>query len=125
MASFKDNAEREWTIALTIGSIRAVRDRLGVNLTDFSETGIYQRLRENRGGLVNALFVLCEPQAIERGVSDVDFGRAFVGCEHQGYGALFDELGRFSGSDKADMLRKLLEFIDGNEKEGVSCEAKS
>jgi hypothetical protein len=93
MRTFKDANDREWTIKLdapTILRIRAVtcdverckhlqgRGCMGVDLGD--RTGEAQRqLRGDVVMLVNTLYLLCQKEAQERGVSDEQFGACLVG----------------------------------------------
>lgn len=87
MPSFRDNQDREWNVELTVTEISRLRKRLGVNLLDGYDVktkqprDILRALTTDWELLVNALYVICEPQCVAAGVSDEDFGRSLLG-EH-------------------------------------------
>lgn len=93
MPTFKDANDREWTIRLdapTVLRIRAAtcdRERCrhlqgsgctGIDLVDMSGDTQAQ-LHRDVVLLVNVLYLLCEPEAKQRGVTDEQFGAALVG----------------------------------------------
>jgi hypothetical protein len=78
LKQFKDSQGREWTIDVTIGQIKRVRDLVKVNLYAlFQEEA--KRLFSDPVLLVDTLYVLCQQQAEARKMSDEDFGRIFEG----------------------------------------------
>jgi len=79
MASFKDNAGRNWTVHIDVGAVKAVRDVLDVDLMDVVEGKLLEQLATDPVLLVDVLYVLCRDQADSQNVSDVDFGRAIAG----------------------------------------------
>jgi len=85
MRSFKDNADRTWTITLNVYAVKKVRDLLGVDLLDLGGdqaepgNGLLYRLIADPVLLVDVLYVICKDQADEANVSDEQFGRAMAG----------------------------------------------
>ena len=79
MHSFKDNAGRDWTIAVNVASIKRLRDTLEVDLMGVIEGDLLQRLYADPVLLVDVVYVLCKPRADELEVSDEQFGQAMGG----------------------------------------------
>jgi len=85
MRSFKDNADRTWTITLNVYAVKKVRDLLNVDLLDLggdqAETGngLLYRLIADPVLLVDVLYVICKDQADGASVTDEQFGRAMAG----------------------------------------------
>jgi len=79
MASFKDNAGRNWAVRIDVGAVKQVRDTLDVDLMDTVEGKLLEQLATDPVLLVDVLYVLCREQADAQSVSDVDFGRAIAG----------------------------------------------
>jgi hypothetical protein len=108
VASFKDNAGREWIVEFNVTTLKRVRTRLGVNLANligdnFAE---FTRVVSDPMLLCDVLFVLCEDQ--HAGVSDLDFGRAMAGdvitaAANAMYAAMVD----FSPSQLRETLTQL------------------
>lgn len=93
MPTFKDANDREWTIKLDSPTILRIRsatcdvDRCkhlqgrgctGIDLGDSTGETQYQ-LRRDVVMLVNTLYLLCQKEAHERGISDEQFGACVVG----------------------------------------------
>ena len=114
MAAFRDNAGREWTLAINVGVIQRVRDRLGVDLLEAAEADLLARFARDAVLLVNALRCLVEPEARQRGVSDEEFGAAMTG------GAIDEAtdtlvaglLDFFPRPQRAKALGKMLALVD-------------
>jgi len=88
MRSFKDNADRTWTITLNVYAVKKVRDLLQVDLLDLSDSGgdeakpdngLLYRLIADPVLLVDVLYVICQDQADGANVTDEQFGRAMAG----------------------------------------------
>jgi len=85
MRSFKDNADRTWTITLNVFAVKKVRDLLNVDLLDLGGdqaepgNGLLYRLIADPVLLVDVLYVICKDQADGANVSDEQFGRAMAG----------------------------------------------
>ena len=79
MKTFKDNAGRDWTIAVNVASIKRLRDTLDVDLMGVIEGDLLQRLYADPVLLVDVVYVLCKPRADELEVTDEQFGQAMGG----------------------------------------------
>ena len=77
MGVFKDTKNRTWDVKINIASIKRVRDQLGEDILNV-ET-VLTRLIADPIFLVDAIYVICRPQADALGVSDENFGEAFSG----------------------------------------------
>ena len=78
MAVFRDNDDREWSVEISVYDLEQLKTRLGIDMTE-SSTEPIQKLITDPYLMVNALYVLCEDQCKDRGMSDVDFGKMFKG----------------------------------------------
>ena len=89
MRTFKDNAGRSWSLALSVWTVKKVRDLLGVDLLDLGDEsapassgkkpGLLLRLIADPVLLVDVLYVVCRDQADAASVTDEQFGRAMGG----------------------------------------------
>ena len=93
MKTFSDNAGRTWTIDLTIGAAKRVRDLLRIDLLaplvvkrrkrpDGSvrkTLPLVTRLQLDVVALIDVIYVLIKPQADAQGVTDEQFGQALGG----------------------------------------------
>jgi len=81
MKAFTDNAGKTWSIAMTIDSVKRVRDLLSVNLVEpeAGEPPLLTRLGTDEILLCDVVYCLIKPQADTLGVTDEDFGRALGG----------------------------------------------
>ena len=98
MRGFKDNAGRNWTVALTVDAIRRVRSLLNVDLCNLLDGAppLLAKLELDPVLLCDVLFALVKPEADAQSVSDVEFGRAMGGeCLTLAQDALFQELSDF------------------------------
>jgi len=114
MRTFKDNAGRSWTVTLNVWTVKKVRDLLQVDLLDLGgapstspgsgETpgnGLLYRLIADPVLLVDVLYVVCQEQADEAGVTDEQFGRAMSGDAIDGATKAFlEELADFTPSPR-------------------------
>jgi hypothetical protein len=75
MRLFTDTDKREWQISITGATIKRARDLLSIDMGD-PNTGVpplWQRVHTDLVLLVDMLFVVCRPQAVERNISDEAF----------------------------------------------------
>lgn len=81
MRTFTDNAGRSWTVAITIGSAKRVRDLAGVDLLDLQagDPPLLARLGFDIALVCDVVYAVVQPQAEEREVSDREFGEALGG----------------------------------------------
>jgi len=109
MKTFKDNADRTWTVAINVDCIKRVKNLLEVNLLEAVEGKLVERLVGDPILLCDVLYAVCKPEADAQGVSDVEFGRAMAGdaIEH-GTTALLEGLVDFFPQPKRQVLAKAL-----------------
>jgi hypothetical protein len=77
MATFKDNAGREWPLKVTVDGIERVRE-IDVDLADVSAVTL-QRLLDDDVLLVRSLWLLIEVEADKLGVKPKQFGESMCG----------------------------------------------
>ena len=77
MKTFKDNAGRTWTIAVTVDAVKWVRDLLKEDLLDVEN--VLKRLLVDPILLCDVIYCVCKPQADAEQVSDVQFAQAMAG----------------------------------------------
>jgi len=78
-AFWLDRDGRRWSTAVTVTTLKRVRDLVGVNLLDVFDGVLLGRLADDPVLLANTLYAVCKPQADERGVDDLTFGELLVG----------------------------------------------
>ena len=125
MRSFKDNADRTWTLTLNVWTVKKVRDLLGVDLLDLSDsdsapstgdakpTGLIYRLIADPVLLVDVVYAVCKPEADARSIGDEDFGRSMAGdAIESATEALLAEIVDFfpSARDRARLTMVLAKF---------------
>jgi hypothetical protein len=110
MQTFRDNAGRTWTVAVDVAAVKRVRSVLNVDLLEYVDGSLLQRLAVDPVLLCDVLYVVCKPEADRLGVSDEDFGRAMGGdvIEHATR-AFMEALVSFSPNprDRANLKRVL------------------
>jgi hypothetical protein len=121
MRIFKDNAGREWTIALSIGDIKRVKDLLGVNLfePESGEPPLLTRIGTDIILLCDIVYCLIKVQADKLGITDEEFGRALGGeailaAQKAFYEELIDffrQSGRTDRSKITQIQQKLIEQV--------------
>jgi hypothetical protein len=81
MRTFADKKGREWSIEITIGSIKRVRDLLGLNLAQPYDGSppLQARLASDIIAFCDALYALVKPQADEAGIDDAKFAELIHG----------------------------------------------
>ena len=84
MRTFRDTAGRSWNLALNVYAVKKVRDLLNVDLLDLGgedkpEKGLLFRMVSDPILLVDLLYVVCQDQAEQSGVTDEQFGQAMAG----------------------------------------------
>lgn len=77
MKTFKDNAGRTWTIAVTVDAVKRVRDLLKEDLLDVEN--VLKRLMVDPILLCDVIYCVCKPQADAEQISDVQFAQAMAG----------------------------------------------
>lgn len=106
MKPFKDAHGRDWSVAIDTHAIKRVRDHTGLLLTKVVEDRSLVEQLADPIMLVDVLFVVCKPEADQRGVSDEQFASGLVGdaIDHA-TDALIGALADFFPSARASLLR--------------------
>ena len=109
MKTFKDNADRTWTIAINVDCIKRVKSLLSVNLLDAVAGKLIERLVGDPVLLCDVLYAICKPEADTKSVSDMEFGRAMAGdAIEQATTAFLEALVDFFPQPKRQVLAKAL-----------------
>lgn len=117
MKIFKDVNGKEWTISITVGTIKRVKDLMNVNLIDAVSTDLIDKMKSDPVFLCDILFAICKPQADKDGVSDVEFGEGLVGdAISDATTALIGDLVDFFPQSQRTILQKALAKINTAEK---------
>ena len=128
MKTFTDNKGRTWEVALNIRQMKRVRDVLGVDLVNVISatkdggvsTDTLERVANDPILLVDILWVLCENQAKEAGISDEDFGYSLAGeSVEEATRAFLDELVDFFPGARRLYLRKAVDIARKYERESA------
>ena len=111
MKTFKDNAGRDWTVAVTTAAIKRLRGMLEIDLMDVVEGDLLKKLYADPVLLVDVIYVLCKPQADAAEITDEQFGEAMAGDAIElATTALVDEIiGFFPNRRDRDRARKVME----------------
>jgi len=106
---FSDAAGRDWSTAITVTTVKRVREMADVLLTDAAETNLIERLTGDVMLLADTLNAVCRPQAEQRQITSEQFGELLAGdvidraCE-----SLMDDLIRFFPSGRRAIVRRLV-----------------
>lgn len=119
MHTFEDTEGRTWSLDLTYGSARRVKQLLGVDLLnplDGEAPSLLNRLALELMLLCDVIYALIKPQADELGVSDEEWAAAMGGgAMLAAQDALYEEMAAFSRSlgrtDTLTAIRKQKEMI--------------
>ena len=119
MHNFTDNQHRTWQIALNVYEMKRIRAALGIDLVNVItldkqgevKVDLIDRIANDPCLLVDILWVLCEAEAKEDGVTDVDFGSSLAGdAIEEATKAFLDELVDFFPGAKRLFLKKAVEL---------------
>ncbi|HOD83617.1 MAG TPA: hypothetical protein PKG77_19540 [Phycisphaerae bacterium] len=112
MKTFLDNANRTWTVSITVDSIKRVKGLLGVNLLDAVGGDLLEKLVGDPVLLCDVVFALCKQQAEQLSVSDEDFGRSMAGdAIERATTALLEDLVDFFPGQRRKLLAKALDKL--------------
>jgi len=121
MRTFKDNAGRDWTIAVNVDVIQRVRDLLKVDLLTVLEGELTQKLIDDPILLCNVVYVVCKPEADAKNVTDQDFGRSMAGdAIDAATTALLEELVDFFPRARRGLLATALKKLREVERKAVA-----
>ncbi|HOD83737.1 MAG: hypothetical protein BWX88_05107 [Planctomycetes bacterium ADurb.Bin126] len=110
MKTFTDNANRTWTVSITVDSIKRVKGLLAVNLLDAVGGDLLEKLVGDPVLLCDVVYALCKPQADQAGVGDEDFGRSMAGdAIERATTALLEDLVDFFPGQRRKLLAKALD----------------
>ena len=113
MKTFKDNADRTWTVTVNVDAIKRVRSLLDVDLMEAIEGRLLERLVGDPVLLCDVIYCVCKVDADAKGISDEDFGRAMAGDAIElATAALLEELVDFFPQGKRELLRKALAKLE-------------
>ena len=81
MKKFADRNDVKWDIDITVGTLKRVRAALDVDLFKITDDkfALMQEILNDPVLLVDILFIVCEQQVEERGMTDVQFGESLDG----------------------------------------------
>lgn len=79
MRIFTDTNKLDWTLDLTVGSIKRVQSLTGVNLLDAREGSILVEIADDPIKMADILYAIVQPQASARNISDEAFGASLDG----------------------------------------------
>lgn len=117
MRTFKDNQDRQWSLAINVDVVKRVKASLDVDLMAAVEGKLLERLSGDPILLCDIVYVVCKPQADAEGVSDEDFGRAMAGdAIDDATFAFLEELVDFFPSTRRAVLRRALVKLEKLEK---------
>tara|TARA_R110002020_G_scaffold462046_1_gene681334 strand:- start:207 stop:671 length:465 start_codon:yes stop_codon:yes gene_type:complete len=113
MKTFTDNAGREWSITITIATVKKIRGSLDIDLAADDLSVVLQDLGTDPVKLCDLIFVLCSDQAEKAGISDVQFGESLAGdAIDSATSAFMDELVDFTPKKKRTILRNVLDKLE-------------
>jgi hypothetical protein len=109
---------RPWQVAVTVGSLKRVKSVLGVDLTDLTsgDPPLLTRLGMDVVLLCDVIYVLCQPEADKRGITDEDFGiglggDAILSASEAFWGELIDFFQQVRRQDQATAISKQLAMV--------------
>lgn len=79
MKTFVDNNGKTWTVTVNVGTIKRVKDLLGINLIQAITGDLIEKVETDICLFVDILFVVCKEQAQANGISDEKFGTLLGG----------------------------------------------
>jgi hypothetical protein len=78
-ATFKDRQDKAWDLTLTVGTVRAVRDRVGVDLFDAATGEPFVQIAGSPELLVDTIWAIVEDQAADAEIDEVAFAKRLDG----------------------------------------------
>lgn len=74
-----DKEGRDWSTAISVATIKRVKELAGVLLTDAADTDLVERLYSDVMLLCDVLYAVSMPQAEQRDITSSQFGELLVG----------------------------------------------
>ncbi len=113
MKTFKDNADRTWTVTVNVDAIKRVRSLLDIDLMQAVEGKLIERLIGDPVLLCDIIYCVCKEDADAKGITDEEFGRAMAGDAIElATTAMLEELVDFFPQGKRELLRKALAKLE-------------
>lgn len=119
MKTFKDSAGREWTIALNLGTAKAVKDKLGIDLLqpEVGDPPPITRFGTDETFLAEVIFCLLEKQFEERKLTAEDVydsfdGRTILDSQSAFYDELIDFFQSRGREDRVKAVAKQKQVIE-------------
>lgn len=110
MRTFRDKVGAEWTIEVTIATVKRIRDLAGLDVLDLETS--FARLIDDPCALGAALYAAVKPQADERGVSPDAFADLLDGeAVRLATAAMTEELADFFQGAKRTAAKAVLRKI--------------
>ena len=98
---------------INVDAIKRVRAALSVNLLEVLEGSLVQQISNDPILLVDVIFVVCQPEADKRGITDQQFGQAMGGdAIDRATAAFFEDLTDFFPSGQRQMLKQAMEKVE-------------
>ena len=79
MHSFKDKNGLEWNVEVNMATVKRVKNATGINIADLDNVEFMQKLKDDLIFLIDLLYLVCKPQADERGINDEAFAGLIFG----------------------------------------------
>jgi len=79
MREFQDLRGQSWTLELTVGTVKRIRDLTKVNLLDLRGGKLFEELAEDPLRVCEVLYAACKPQCVQRGLEQDGFLELFGG----------------------------------------------
>ncbi len=113
MKTFKDNADRTWTVTVNVDAIKRVRSLLDIDLMQAVEGKLIERLIGDPVLLCDIIYCVCKEDADAKGITDEEFGRAMAGDAIElATTAMLEELVDFFPQGKRQLLTKALAKLE-------------
>tara|TARA_B100001123_G_scaffold246343_2_gene275293 strand:- start:266 stop:748 length:483 start_codon:yes stop_codon:yes gene_type:complete len=111
--TFKDNADRTWTVTVNVDAIKRVRSLLDIDLMQAVEGKLIERLIGDPVLLCDIIYCVCKEDADAKGITDEEFGRAMAGDAIElATTAMLEELVDFFPQGKRQLLTKALAKLE-------------
>lgn len=107
MATFKDKTGVEWQVSLDAPIVEEVKEKHGIELTNLDRDPLL-KLRNDPMVLVAVVYLICQYQIEERGISAKDFGRSLPSPPDEMMEAVKESIVNFSHSGRASHIREAL-----------------
>lgn len=123
MHTFTDARERRWTVDLSVGVAKRIRDATGVDITDPDIAGLMDKLNDTIT-LCDVLWVCVQDEADTHTppVTDEEFGMALAGdAIDAATSAFLEELVDFSPSRRRAILRPMLDRLRAEEAKAAAA----